>query len=362
MGARHVTELFSAAYDGALSPAERRRYDEHLSACSDCATAADQFRQAIDAVHQLPAARMPQRVVLPATPPQPERRRMPAALAPLAARLPRPQITPAWGAGLMAAAGIAAVVVVVHAHVGGPSPTSAPAALGASAPDRAVPAIGGGSAGSAAAPKQAAAGIGTCPLPLAVVPQPSGLPAAPPGFTNVATATSQQRPAEQLVLATTSASYSPGSQVLIYAALTTSTGHGSAVIPCVSLHDQGALALGPSGGTIGSAASGAGAAAPASPGATPSSPSITGAERAAVPGALLTPEQLQSFAPYSVLPWIATASPTAAAIASLPMQVLEIPANAVPGTQLQLVALVPSGLPGATDSPAIEAVLTLTVS
>jgi hypothetical protein len=49
-------------------------------------------------------------------------------------------------------------------------------------------------------------------------------------------------------------------------------------------------------------------------------------------------------------------------VANLPLQVLQIPANITPGTQLRLVALIPSGFPGSNDSPAIEAVLTLDVS
>jgi hypothetical protein len=77
---------------------------------------------------------------------------------------------------------------------------------------------------------------------------------------------------------------------------------------------------------------------------------------------LLTPEQLQAFAPFTLQPPLAIAAPTAAAVANLPLQVLQIPANLTPGTQLRLVALIPAGLPGSGDSSAIEAVLTFDVS
>jgi hypothetical protein len=77
---------------------------------------------------------------------------------------------------------------------------------------------------------------------------------------------------------------------------------------------------------------------------------------------LLTPNQYQAFAPYTLQQPLAIAAPTAAAVANLPLQVLRIPASVAPGTQLRLVALIPAGFPGNTSSPAIEAVLTLDVS
>jgi hypothetical protein len=366
MGTRHVTELFSAAYDDALTPAERRRYDDHLAACTECAAEAERFRQAIDAVHALPAARMPQRVVLPATPPQPERRRL---ALPLPAWLPRPTLTPAWSAGTLGAAAIVLAVVVVRATSGGgTSSTSALSQAPRDASPGAAHAAAGGNAGSAkTAPR---AGIGTCPLPLAVVPQGAAAPSAPPGFATEVSATSPKRPGERLVIATTASHFAPGSQVLIYAALTSTGGDRTAVVPCVTLHDQGAVALGgPQGATADQGA-------PANPGMS-SSPTGSAPQAGAPGGAagavqvpayasslgpLLTPEQVQAFAPYTLLAPLAIASPTAAAVANLPLQVLQIPASATSGTRLQLVALVPSGLPSSSDSPAIEAVLTIDVS
>jgi anti-sigma factor RsiW len=368
MGTRHVGELLSAAYDDALTPAERRRYEAHLAACPECAAEVERFRLTIDAVHELPAARMPQRVVLPSTPPQPERRR---GLTPPAwlKRLPRPSATPAWSAGALALTGIAIVVLVAR---GGSSPTTSSAlSQGAAAPGLAQ--------GNADANKAVTSGIGTCPLPLAVLPQSSSAPAQPPGFDNRTSVGDKNRPGQQLVLATTSTHYAPGAQVLIYAALTTSTGQHTAVIPCVTLHQQGAVAYAPaqpgsaSGGT---AASGSGTAGGSSVATSPSpcssscsvsaqggaaqAPAFVGPPAAA--NSLLSPAQVQAFSPYALLPPLAEASPTAAAVANLPLQVIRIPANATPGTRLQLVALIPSGLPGSSDSPALEAVLTLDVS
>lgn len=384
MGTRHVTELLSAAYDGALSPADQRRCDEHLAACSDCAAAADRLRQTVDAVRALPAARMPRRVVLPATPPLPEKRR--ATVPEWLGRLPRPALSPAWGAGTLAAAGLVAAVVAVHAHLGGsPSATAGALAPGAQAAQSDSHAASGG----AHAPLPTA-GIGTCPLPLAVVPQPAGVPAEPSGFSNTTAATSPQRPGERLVLATTTTKVTPGQQVLIYSALTTGGGQAhSAVIPCVSLHGMGATALLPdqgggsaqngtsAGSGAGGSVSGSPAPAPAEGAPGPSSVAVgggAGSQAAAAPpardapasntslGTLLSPAQVQAFAPYALLPPLAVASPASAAVSTLPLQVIQIPSYLPPGTTLQLIALVPSGLPAGSDQPAVEAVLTLEVS
>src|SRR5258706_292111 len=99
-----VLELPSHDVGPEAAAEARARFEDHLPHCERCAAAAEEFRTAIDAVRALPAARMPVRVVLPATPPVAERRSWPPWL-----RVPR--LGPAWGAGALAAAGIAAVVV-----------------------------------------------------------------------------------------------------------------------------------------------------------------------------------------------------------------------------------------------------------
>jgi hypothetical protein len=326
-------------------------------------------------------------VVLPSTPPQVEPGR--GLKAPLRGWLgalrPALRLTPAWGAGVMAAAGIIAVVLVAHGHGGGNSGTASTAMT-----DSQSQQLTQGAGNGAAAPdiqKRSAIGVGACPLPQAVVTaQPGAAAADPPGFANRIAVGNPQRPGQQLVLATTGSHYAPGSQVLVYAALTTPSVQHTTVIPCVTLHDQGAVAFLPVPSNVGggngpgatqwsadsaasstnskSSGSGGAGAGAASPGSTASSAQhAAGAQAMAPPAAsLLSPQQYQAFFPYTLLPPLAVAAPTAAAVANLPLQVLQIPANITPGTQLRLVALIPSGFPGSNDSPAIEAVLTLDVS
>jgi anti-sigma factor RsiW len=380
MGARHVEELFSLAYDDALGAAEQRRYDQHLGECEQCATAAAEFRMAVQAVRGLPAAQMPVRVVLPATRPVAARGWFGGGLAGMPA-LVRSRMTPALGASLMGLAGVAAVVLVVHGHSGGGGNVTSSAA---SAPNGV-----GLSAGGGAARAVPALSVGTCPMPLAVTSARPGTSGTPPGFANRVSVATPQRPGQELVLATTSDHYAPGSQVLVYAALTTSSGSHAAVVPCVSMHTLGAVAVVP--GQLGdSATSGPGAAAggpiatsgavsndsgagnastatsaTAAPGGTlPPSVAAAGAPAFVGPtkSGAITQQQAAAFAPYALLQPLAVAQPTASAYGSLPFQVIQIPSDVARGTVLRLIALVPSGLPGSGDSPAIEAVLTIDVS
>jgi Putative zinc-finger len=350
MGARHVDALFSLAYDGRLDDTARRRYDEHLAGCPQCAAAEAEFRTTVDAVRALPAARMPVRVVLPATPPVAERRRWWGALA-----LPRvPALGPRWGAAAMAAVGIAAVVVAVRVHPGGGgTPATAPRALSLDA----------GVQGHAA---KATTG---CPLPLLVTSATPGIASGdrPAGFSNRVSVRNPQRPGQELVLATTSNHYAPGSQVLVFAALTVSSGNHRAVVPCVALEPEVPVALKV---TSGAGAAGADAQSVASPshqaitGASPPAPAAAaGGTSFAINGAPLSREQALAFAPYALEVPLAVAVPTTQTIGdTLPVQVITIPYDIPKGTVLRLVALVPAGSPGDADRPAVEAVLTLDVS
>jgi hypothetical protein len=378
MGARHVEELFSAAYDDALTPAERRRYEEHMATCPECKAAAAEFRQAIDVVRALPPAQMPVRVVLPSTPPQVARRRL------VLPALPRLRVTPAWGATAMALAGVVAVVIVVRGHVGG-------------VPSAGTSSVAGNALGAGPGARAAQATVGTCPMPLAVTSAaPGAASSAPAGFANRVTISIPERQGQQLVLATTTNHVSPGSQVLVFAALTSSSGNHAAVIPCVSLHGLGAVAMAPNGASSADNAASATAPptahggpvtppggpvksttpapAPAAPPAQPASggsiSSTSGGHAAAgsqqysgpVNGSSITQQQADAFAPYQLPSSLAFAEPTSAAVGNLTLQVVQIPAGITPGTQLQLIALVPAGLPSSADRPAIEAVLTLDVS
>lgn len=330
MGERHVEELHSRAYDDALSEAERARYEDHLARCEACAATAEELRVAIDAVRAMPAARMPVRVVLPATPPVAERR---AWLSPL--RLPRPG--PVWGAGAMAAVGIAAVVVAVHLHGGGgASVTGSSTALSQLAPLAPDAKSAAGPAGSSA----------SCAVPILSTTAQAGS-SGPAGFSNRVKVTIPQRPGQELVLATTSSHYTAGSEVLVFAALTTSTGQHTSVVPCVTLQ-------GPSRGAL-DQQSAAGQALSAAPGGGSSTQSPVALNGNATSGTL--------HAPYWADIPLAIAVPTSQSVAgTLPVQLVTIPANIPKGTVLRLVAFIPAGFPGSSDGPAVEAVLTVDVS
>jgi hypothetical protein len=393
MGARHVEDLFSAAYDDALDAADRQRYEAHLAACPECAAAERDFRRSIDAVRELPPARMPVRVVLPSTPPVAERARR---LLPGWGPLRVPQLGPAWGAGALALVGIVAVVVAARGHVvGGPSGASNQSRFGS------IPNVGTSLASSG------------CPLPLQVTAATPGVTAGggPAGFTYRVSVRDPQRPGEELVLATTAKRFAAGSQVLVFAALTSSAADHRAAVPCVALEPQEAVALNAPGlsdksvtgaggpaNVGGSGAAGAARVPPtAAPGMTPPAASATGtpaaaqaphpatspqpdlsmvngsapaagdlAQRgtlAAPPGyAALSPEQVLSFSPYLLERPLALGAPSGQTVGeTLPVQVLTIPVSIPRGTVLRIVALVPSGVPDAGDHPAVEAVLVIEV-
>jgi hypothetical protein len=346
MGERHVEELFSAAYDGVLSDAERGRYEAHVATCARCAEGAEEFRVAVDAVRALPAARMPVRVVLPSTPPVAERRGW--------FTLPRlPRLSPVWGAGAMAAVGIAAVVVAVHAHGGGGAGSAGTGLKATSLGPLAQKARGG-------AANQLA---DFCSTPLAVTTAKPGVTSggSPPGFSNRVTISIPQRPGEELVLATTGSRYAPGSQVLVFAALTTSSGAHKAVVPCVSLQQGVAsgMAAGNTSYGAASAPNGGTAATSGHAGQSVTSPAPMGAlaQNGAAAG---VPPQDRAVV---IAPPLAIAVPTQTVVAgTLTVQVITIPDYIPRGAQLQLVAVVPSGWPSSSDHQPIQAVLTLDVS
>ena len=346
MGERHIEDLYSAAYDGELSEAERRRYDAHVGGCERCAAGYEEFRAAVDAVRGLPAARMPVRVVLPATPPVAEGRPWWAAGL---SRLRVPVLlSPGTGGAMLALAGIAAVFLVVHTHQGGTtgagslagSPPLAPGALTQlHSLDRSNGHL---------------ADLTSCPKPLAVTSaQPGALSGGnPAGFANRAVVGNEQRPGEQLLLATTSSHYTPGQQILVFAALTTSGGKHTVVIPCVALQatvTYGAAA--PKAAELGAGATGGGA------------NRNNGAAGSTVAGGANQKITFNSFDDMLGGAPLAIALPTAQSVAgTLPVQVLTIPADTVRGSTLRLVAIIPSGVPAASDTPILEAVLTIDVS
>jgi len=341
MGERHVEDLFSTAYDGLLDERAQARFDAHLAGCERCAAGLRDFRVAVDAVRALPAARMPVRVVLPATPPVAERRsQLPPSLARL--RLPRPG--PAFSAGLLGAVGIAVVVLAVHGH-GGSNTAAGSSVAFSNLPSGATSAAGAGAAAQRGAADAATAG--NCVKPVLSKTLHSGsvaAAAAPTGFANRVSVGIPQRPGQELVLATTGGHYTPGSQVLVYAVLTTSSAQRTAVVPCVTL--RGPEFAGEP--RAAAAAAGEGGTATASGGAS-------------------SQQYDSNFAPNSALSLIgeiplAVATATTQSVGELPVQAVTIPANLPPGSVVHLVAVIPAGVPGSSDQEPVEAVLTLDVS
>lgn len=352
MGERHVEDLFSAAYDGALSERERARFDEHMAGCQQCAAGQRDFRAAVDAVRALPPARMPVRVVLPATPPVAERRSL---LPPFLKRLRLPGPGPALSAGMLAAAGIAVVVVAVHGHGGSTAAGSSVAFSNLSPLAKSAAGAGTSQHGSSNN-----ATTGNCIKPvLTTTLHAAATAGTPTGFANRVSVGVPQRPGQELVLATTSGRYTPGSQVLVYAALTTSSGQRKAVVPCVTLRGpQFAVQQG-------MAAAGA-PAAPATP--IPTAVGGGGSTSSSASSGMMAQEYDSAFAPdNSALSLVgevplAFATTTTQSVGALPVQAVTIPATVPPGSQLHLVAIIPAGVPGASDQGPVEAVLTLDVS
>ncbi len=227
MTPRHLDDLFSAAYEDELSPAEQRRFDSHMQACEPCAAAYEEFKAGIAALKELPQARMPHAVHLPST-------------LPVAERPSRPTIGLSWfNLGLLrrfpatAVAGAVAVILVIVALRAGGHSTLGGASLPAN-----------GSAISATAP-HAAPGTSTT----ASCTQPTAITGSTPpiNFAEETQAADPQEPALHLVIAAPTQVVSAGSTVLLYAQLSvpaTSIGNPAsgvptpparALLPCVSV-------------------------------------------------------------------------------------------------------------------------------
>ena len=52
---KEIVELVSDYIEGALSPADRRRFEEHLAGCPFCEIYLEQMRHTIDTLGHLPA-------------------------------------------------------------------------------------------------------------------------------------------------------------------------------------------------------------------------------------------------------------------------------------------------------------------
>jgi anti-sigma factor RsiW len=188
MPAAHLHQLFSAAYDNALSEQQAAQFEEHLRTCAECTSAYEAFRISIDAVRALPPARMPHPVHLPSASPVAE---LPS-FATRMRRISRLRLFPGVATGLAAAA--AAVIVVIAVSRGNGSSTS----IGTSTANLRNP------SGTTA----------SCVMPLAA---PAAAP--PAQYQHQVSAADPGRPGQQLVVATSTGAATAGSRLLVYAQL-----------------------------------------------------------------------------------------------------------------------------------------------
>jgi len=312
MTRRHIDDLFTAAHDDELSPIDDARFHAHLRSCKDCAAAFAEFTATVEALHELPKARMARVVHLPSTPP-------------VAERSPGPRISFGWlNGGLLrrfpatAVAGAAAAVLIIVAliHNGGNVPTSSHSLAGGAAGST-VPAVGPGANSQDAA----------CAQPIAAV---TG--SAPPvRFAPPQVATDRQLPGARLVLAASTLSVTPGQNVTVYAQLS---------LPLSSLGAPGASGAQPAARTV-----------------RPCVSIVIGGkdQRLSVPAAATPGTASGPGGPAGIV----SPAPLPGSTGTSPLLAFTVPSNLAPGTQLHLVASIPAGFEG-PNSPALTATLTLT--
>jgi hypothetical protein len=306
---RHLDDLFSAAYDDELSPIEEARFHAHMQSCAPCAAAYAEFRSTVEALREMPRARMPHVVHLPST-------------SPVAERPTRPRIGLGWfNLGVVrrfpatAIAGAFVVLLAVTALLhGGSTPTSTPSnETQGSAADS-------GQHGSAAGPH-----VPTTSCTSIVGIAGVGLPA---NFSHEDLATNPAQPAEHLILAAPTLQVTAGKPAVVYAELSVPLGSAAnpgtasaplparAVLPCVSVSI------------------------------------VSSSQRLDLLPAVAAPQPQgagSSYAPGFVV------SPTTTG----PLLSFQVPAGLAPGTEVRVVATIPAGYTG-SNSPPLTAELTLT--
>ena len=306
---RHLDDLFSAAYDDDLSPIEEARFNAHMQSCAPCAAAYAEFRSTVEALREMPKARMPHVVHLPST-------------SPVAERPPRPRIGLGWfNLGVLrrfpatAIAGAFVVVLAVTALLhGGATPTSIPS--DAAPASTSGPALHGEAGGT----------VPTTSCTSIVGIAGAGLPAS---FGHEDLATDPAQPAEHLILAAPTLQVTAGKRAVVYAELS---------VPVQSAVNPGT------------------APAPIPP-------------RAAVP--CVSVEIASSSLKLDILPAVEAPQPQGAGSTYAPSQFVispsttgpllsfQVPPGLAPGTQLLVIATVPVGYTG-QNSPPLTAELTLT--
>lgn len=321
MAERHVEALFAPAYDGRLDDGQRRRFDDHLSTCDQCAAAFADHCAAGDALRSLPAARMPVPVRLPSHAPRPAHRSLRERLA-----LQSGGRLILMGAGATAAVVVAAFLVLHNAQQNTLT-TSGAEAVGT----RGGAATGTSISSSSSSHSAYAAGA---------APQFGGAGSAT-DFSNAVTVERSGRSGEVLVLATTQQSYAAGATVQVDARLVFRRASVATPAPVPGITQQAppAAAAQPRAGLSDVAL----APVIAEPVVSLLSPtSLSGAASGAAP----------SQAPIA----IATSAGTSGFFQ------LTIPATARSGEVLTIVATVPAGVPSSADVLPVTAVLQITVA
>lgn len=305
---RHLDDLFTAAYDDELSPIDEARFQTHMQSCAPCAEAYAEFRATIEALRELPPARMPHVVHLPSTPP-------------VAERSVSPRIGLAWfNLGIVrrfpatAIAGAAAVVLLIAALAHGTGGTPANTPLSQSAPNAA------GGAASGAIPETACRQI------------VSITGASPPvSFTHQDFATDAAQPALHLVLAAPSLVVSAGKPAYVYAQLS---------LPVASLSNPGTQATAPPAHAV--------------------LPCVSISVGNAQNQLALPADGAANGNPASLGRGIATAAPAYQDNgAAGPFLAFNVPSGLAAGTEIHVTATIPAGYTG-PGSPALTAELTLT--
>ncbi len=304
---RHLDDLFSAAYENDLSPIDDARFHSHIQSCEPCAEAYAEFRATIEALHELPRARMPHVVHLPSTPP-------------VAEHPPRPRIGLSWFnpsvlrrfPATAAAGAIAVVLVIVALTHGASSPLNSTAS---------VPRGGGAFPITAPSP---AASEAACTQEIVGITGAS----PPADFAQASLARDPAEPALHLVLATPSLEVTAGRSVLLYAQLS---------VPVPSISNAGATAAPPLSRAVRPCVTVSVAASHQLFDPVPARSGAAGGYDSA--GAPL-PESLSGGVTDSLLSFT-------------------VPAGLPPGTSLRVVATVPAGY-GGLGTPPLTATLILT--
>jgi Putative zinc-finger len=309
---RHVDALFTAAHDDDLSPIDEARFHAHIRSCKDCAAAFAEFTATVEALRELPKARMARVVHLPSTPP-------------VAERSARPQISLGWlNAGLLrrfpatAVAGAVAAGLIIFAlvHNGSGIPSTA-----------GIPSSARSASGSGSQPVAGPAGGGaqdaTCVPAIASIAESS----PPAGFTPAKVATDVGLPGTRLVLATSSLSVKAGQSVVVYAQLS---------LPVASIGIPGTTGVPQARRTV--------------------RPCVSVA--VAGTGFQLGTEAGTAY-PQVLTPGPASPATLHGPVETAPLIAFTVPPGLAAGTELNVIASIPAGFEG-PGTPALTATLTLT--